>query len=281
MSGEPRYGQRSRSSSVEYCPRHPSRRAVAFCKRCNRPMCEQCAIPTEVGSICVDCARARSRPLASGAPVVTYAIIGLCAVAYVATLVDSRATGALAFAPVLGYAQPWRFLTTAFLHASFLHILFNMFSLYFVGPPVERALGHWRYAALYLLSALGGSVGVLAWSLVQPSSFTTVTVGASGAVFGLFAAIFMLQRMSGSNTTAVVILLVVNLAYGFLTPGISWQAHVGGVATGALATLVLARLMRARRGWTQRTQSAASVAAVAGMLVALGAVAWAVYRAWA
>lgn len=278
MSEQPRYGQRSRDSYVEYCPRHPGRRAVAFCKRCNRPMCEACTIRTEVGSICVDCARETARPLAPGMPVVTYATIGVCAIAYIATLVDSRVNGALAFVPLLGYTQPWRFLTTAFLHASFLHILFNMFALYFVGPPVERALGHARFAALYLLSAIGGSVGVLAWGLVQPAAFTTVTVGASGAVFGLFAAIFILQHLQGSNTTAVLILLVVNLAYGFLTPGVSWQAHVGGMLTGAAVTFVLVHTARPRRGWTQRRQDALSAAVVAGMFALLAALAWAIYQ---
>lgn len=264
----PRYGQRSDPGAAPDCPRHPGVRAVDYCKRCHRPMCAQCRVPTEVRAICVDCARENRLRRTTRTPVVTYGIIAACVVLYLVGTVSQQAERAFVFAPVLGYEQPWRFLTTAFLHASVLHILFNMLALYWVGRAIEPALGHWRFAVLYLLSAVGGSAAVLAWCFVQPATWMTATVGASGAVFGLFAAVFVLQRTSGADTTSVLVLLAVNLVYGFIQSGISWQAHLGGLLTGLAVTWVFVRLARPRRGVTPRRQEQQ-----AGMVAALMAVA--------
>lgn len=272
MSEMPRYGQRSDASAAPECPRHPGVRAIDYCKRCNRPMCAQCAVPTEVRSLCVDCAKRERRRVPTGVPVVTYSLIAACVAVYLVGWVSPVAERAMMFAPVLGYREPWRFLTTAFLHASVLHIAFNMLALYWVGRAIEPVMGHWRFAVLYVLSAVGGSLGVLAWCFVSPTTWMTATVGASGAVFGLFAAVFVLQRANGADTTAVVVLLAVNLVFGFVSSGISWQAHVGGLLTGLVVTWVFSRLARPRRGVTARAQERRAVLAAVAMSVGLAAV---------
>ncbi len=269
MSDVPRYGQRSDSLSGPECPRHPGVAAVDYCKRCHRPMCVQCRVPVEVGAICVDCAKQNRLRRTTRTPVVTFGIIAACAVLYLIGLVSHAAEQAFVFAPALGYNEPWRFLTTAFLHASVLHILFNMLALYWVGRSIEPLLGHWRFAVLYLLSAIGGSAAVLAWCFIQPQTWLTATVGASGAVFGLFAAVFVLQRMSGADTTSVLVLLGINLVYGFLQSGISWQAHLGGLVTGLVVSWVFARMARPRQGVTLRRQEQRAGIAAAVMGVAL------------
>ena len=265
----PRYGQRSNPAAAPECPRHPGVPAVDYCKRCHRPMCARCAVPTEVRSICVDCARQNRLRRTTRRPVVTYGLIAACAIAYAIVAAVPGVQRSLMFAPVLGYSEPWRFLTTAFLHASVLHIAFNMLALYWVGQAIEPIIGHWRFAVLYVLSAIGGSAGVLAWCFVQPQAWTTATVGASGAVFGLFAAVFVLQRTSGADTTAILVLLGINLVFGFVQSGISWQAHLGGLLTGLVVTWVFVRVARPRQGVTLRRQEQWAGAAAVAMAVAL------------
>ena len=279
MTEMPRYGQRSDGNVVPECPRHPDVPSIDYCKRCNRPMCQACAIPTEVRSICVDCAQELRRRIPRSAPIVTYSIVAACVAIYLIGWVSPVFERALMFAPVLGYREPWRFLTTAFLHASLWHIGFNMLALYWVGRPIENTLGRWRFIALYILSAVGGSLAVLLWVFAEPQSWLMPTVGASGAVFGLFGAVFVLQRISGNDTRAVVILLGVNLIYGFITPGISWQAHVGGLLTGLALTWVMSRFAKPVAGRTERsqeTQSALVVSAIAvGMCAVIAGTYWA------
>ena len=246
----PSYGQRSDPRAAPNCPRHPGVRSVDYCKRCNRPMCVDCAIPTEVRSICVDCTsskkrwmRSPSRAAAAGAPVVTYAMMATCVLMYVLTWLAPALTSSLALVPAWLMAHPWTILTGAFLHGGLLHILFNMLSLYWVGRAIEPVMGWWRFLTVYLVSALGGSAFIIAWCLIQPSEIFVSTVGASGAVFGLFGAVFVLQRLGGSDTTAILTLLGVNLVYGqrYLLAGAHrWRdrrcgRHVGPSAHGPSA----------------------------------------------
>ena len=274
----PSYGQRSDPRAAPECPRHPGVRSVDYCKRCNRPMCVDCAIPTEVRSICVDCSsskkrwmRSSSRAAAVGAPVVTYAMMAICVLMYALTWVLPSLTSSLALVPAQLMAHPWTILTGAFLHGGVLHILFNMLSLYWVGRAIEPVMGWWRFLTVYLVSALGGSAFILAWCLIQPTEIFVSTVGASAAVFGLFGAVFVLQRLGGSDTTAILTLLGVNLVYGFVVSGISWQGHIGGAIAGVGATWVLVRMARPRPGVTQvyqnRREAVVALGMIAGMLV--------------
>jgi membrane associated rhomboid family serine protease len=241
------------------CPRHPDRVAYVRCQRCERPVCPECQRPAAVGVQCVDCVRQQSTGVRSartvfggnaGAarPLVTEAIIAVCVAVFVLQWVSKdRVTFDLSFYPPEAVNQPYRFLTAAFLHSTsfILHIAFNLYALWMVGPYLERLLGRAQYAVLYLLSAVGGSVGY--FLLVSPGSenWATGALGASGAVFGLFGAWFVVNRRLGRDVTGIVALVVINGALGFL-PGIAWQAHLGGLVTGLVITALFAYLPRNR-----------------------------------
>ena len=272
----PSYGQRSDPRAAPDCPRHPGVRSVDYCKRCNRPMCVDCAIPTEVRSICVDCAspkrgwaRRASRVGAAGAPVVTYSMMAICVLMYVVTSVSPSLKASLSLVPATLASRPWTILTGAFLHHDFMHILFNMLSVYWVGRAIEPVMGRWRFLTLYLVSALGGSAFILAWCLIQPSEIFVSTVGASGAVFGMFGAVFVLQRLGGSDTTLILVLLGISLVRGFTASGISWQGHIGGAIAGVAATWVLARLARPCAGVTEAAQNRRQALAALGMIAGM------------
>jgi membrane associated rhomboid family serine protease len=185
-----------------------------------------------------------------GRPAVTLTIIGLCVVSYLLQRVDPGWTSRWAFAPFAGEIEPWRFLTAAFLHSpgSLLHILFNMYALWLVGPYLEQALGRWRFVALYLLAAVGGQVGVtLLASPVEGGGWFTPVVGASGAVFGLFGAVLVVLRRLGRDARQILVFLVLNAVIGFIVPGIAWQAHLGGLVTGLALGAAFAYAPRGRR----------------------------------
>ncbi|ANJ25404.1 rhomboid family protein [Agromyces aureus] len=186
-----------------------------------------------------------------GAPVVTYALIGITALVYLLQWIPGLGvTNALFFSPVFMtevFPEPWRALTSVFLHSTslFFHILLNMYTLWIFGRLLEPMLGRGRFLALYLISGLAGSIGVVVFA--APGS---QVLGASGAIFGLMGAFVVIQRRLGGNMTQLYILLAINLAIGFI-PGanISWQAHLGGLIGGALVGLILLETRaRARLG---------------------------------
>ncbi|WP_348594622.1 rhomboid family intramembrane serine protease [Sanguibacter sp. 25GB23B1] len=235
-------------------------------------------VQAPVGVQCVDCVReaqstvrpARTvlgAPVRAGQPVVTLSIITLCAVSYLLqlTLEWEDWTSRWAFAPVLGDVEPWRFLTSAFMHSQQpLHILLNMYALWIVGPELERMLGRARFVGLYVLSAIGGSVAVLLFSDPTTVSWFTGTVGASGAVFGLFGAILIVLRRLGRDARAILVIIGLNFAIGFFVPNISWQGHLGGLVTGTLLGALYAFAPRAHR----RAVSIVGTSVVAVILVA-------------
>jgi membrane associated rhomboid family serine protease len=135
--------------------------------------------------------------------------------------------------PDLVHSHWYSLITSAFLHASATHILLNMVTLAIVGPPVEAEVGRVRFGALYLLSAVGGSVG---FYLLAPAN--QAGVGASGAIFGLMGAYLVIAKLRGWQTQSIAVLLVVNLVFSF-TGGIAWQDHLGGLVAGTLVTLGL------------------------------------------
>jgi membrane associated rhomboid family serine protease len=160
------------------------------------------------------------------------------------------------------HGQWYRLLTAPFLHANIEHILFNMVTLAIVGSPVEAELGKARFTVLYLLSALGGSV-----ASYLLSDANQLGVGASGAIFGLMGAYFVLARRRGWEVANIAALIVVNLIIGFASSTIDWRAHVGGMITGGVVTLGFAPSAAARRragpGVEVATVAVTSVAAVA------------------
>jgi membrane associated rhomboid family serine protease len=209
---------------------------------------------------CVDCVAeaARATPanrtifggtVRAGRPVVTIGIIAACVVSFVLQQVDPTWTLRWAFWPAIGEVEPWRFLTVAFLHspASVIHIVFNMLALWMVGPFLEQALGRARFAALYGLCAVAGSVGVLLLASPFDDSWRTLTVGASGAVFGLFGAVFVVMRRMRRDVRGIAVVIGLNIVIGFVLPGIAWQAHVGGLVVGAALAAAFAYAPRERR----------------------------------
>ncbi|HWH30943.1 MAG TPA: rhomboid family intramembrane serine protease [Mycobacteriales bacterium] len=165
--------------------------------------------------------------------------------------------------PLVGVAmgEYYRLVTAAFLHAGLLHLGLNMMALAVLGPPLESALGRGRFLALYLLSALGGSVTAF---LLAPAN--TLGVGASGAIFGLFGAYYVVVRRLGGETGAIVGLLAVNLVVTFAVPFIDWRAHLGGLVVG---TVVATALAYAPRGPHRTAVQVAACGAVGVVLVVL------------
>lgn len=176
-----------------------------------------------------------------GRPTLTFGIIGVTALVYVLQMASPQVIYWLGFAPSVSAAEPWRFLTTALVHGGVMHIAFNMYALYIIGQFLEPALGRARFAALYVIGALGGSVAILL--LAAPlGEWNRLTVGASGAVFALFGALLVLQRRLGVSNNGLYILLAINAAISFIVPNISWQGHLGGFLTGVLVGLVFSKL---------------------------------------
>ena len=260
-----------------HCYRHSDRESYILCQRCGRTICVSCQTQAAVGLHCPECireGRARvprtksrlatsvGRLAAPGSPAVTYSIIGLTALVFLLQLLSGGlVTRYLTYFPALTAREPWTLITSLFVHStgSFLHILFNMFSLFIFGRILEPMVGRGRFLVLYLLSGLGGSVAVL---LLNPSGGV---LGASGAIFGLLGAFFVIQRGLGGNSGQLVVLIVINLTIGFFVPNISWQAHVGGLVVGTLVAFVY---MRTRLG-RQKNRQLLLVTSIAAGLIAL------------
>jgi membrane associated rhomboid family serine protease len=174
--------------------------------------------------------------LGSTAPIVTYVLIAINVVAFVVQMASPRFEAQFVmWSPAVAHGELYRLLTSAFLHTGITHIAFNMFALFVVGPPLEIWLGRLRFSALYLLSALGGSVLIYLFSPLN-----VPTLGASGAVFGLFAATFVVARKVNVDIRWVVVMIVINLVITVTVPSISWQGHVGGLLTGGLVAFAYA-----------------------------------------
>lgn len=212
---------------------------------------------------------------AGGLPAITLTIGALCVVSWVIQRLSPAWSQALAFSPAVAESEPYRFLTTAFLHSTnATHILFNMYALWVTGPFLERALGRWRFVVLYLLSAIGGSVGVLVLAGGPTAqSWYVFAIGASGAIFGLFGAMFVIERRMGRNATQILVLIAINFALGFIIANVAWQAHLGGLVVGTALGAAFAFAPR-RRSVT------VAVVATTATAVILAVVTFAVYG-WA
>ncbi len=276
-AGDPR--GRAPADAPPVCYRHPDRETYVRCTRCERPICPDDMRSASVGFQCPECvargaATVRAPRTSLGGRVtgdtsrVSLTIVGINVAVYVLGLLVGERTLQLDYGNIAGQpgvfgvadGQYYRLLTAAFLHAGVFHILMNMFALAQLGPVLESALGRVRFLALYLLSALGGSV--LSY-LLSPQ--LTLGVGASGAIFGLFGAYYVVVRRLGGETRSIVTLLVINLVITFSVPIIDWRAHLGGLVTGAAVAAALAYAPRGPR----RTQlQALACAGVAVLLVA-------------
>jgi membrane associated rhomboid family serine protease len=244
------------ATSVQTCYRHADRRAGVRCQRCERPICPQCMTQASVGFHCPECTRGAgqkvitARSLRPTRPVVTVTLVAVNLFIFAAEMLAGgggtsvtggwadpaswRAEGAL-FGPLVAAGEWWRPVTAGFLHANLMHVGFNMFLLWQLGHLLEPAVKRIPFAVLYVMSLVGGSFLVL---VISPNQ---VTVGASGAVFGLMGAAFVAMRSRGIDPfqTGVGPLIVLNLVITFIVPGISIGGHIGGLAAGALGGWLL------------------------------------------
>jgi len=283
--------------TIPVCYRHPARETYLRCSRCDRPICPACMHDAAVGHHCPECVAEGRRTqraartvfggtLAGHRTQVTKALIAINVAVAVITVITGgvralvgggwggmlgagtdlhRWGGMLGYASYVPFGPPhgvaagewYRLITSTFLHYGVVHLALNMFALWVVGGALEPLLGRSRFLALYLLSGLGGSVAV--YLFTAPN---VPTAGASGAVFGMFAAFFILLRRLGRDTSMITGILVINLVLTLLVPGISVAGHLGGLVTGGLVALGLAYAPRQYR-------NAFQAAALAAVLVAL------------
>ncbi len=248
------------------CYRHPNRETGVSCSNCGRPICPECMTSTPVGMRCPECARERTKvragtgaitPTAGRMPA-TYALIGLNAIVFLAELLSGGPAGfgdsgdlirdAGTNGPSIADGEFWRVVTGGFLHAGFIHLLLNMYVLYVAGSILEPGIGTPRFLGIYFVGLIAGSLGAL---LVDPNA---TTVGASGAIFGLMAAVIVVARGRGVEEVASQfgLFVVLNLVLTFSIPGISIGGHIGGLIGGGLAAalvIFVERQLKGRQGF--------------------------------
>jgi membrane associated rhomboid family serine protease len=272
------------------CYRHPDRETRVSCSECGRGICPDCMVFAPVGIRCPDHAGQaqgvkegvkrvadRTQWRAAHPGIVTKAIVATNVGIYLLQLAGGASInansgwifqhGAL-YGPLVAEGEWWRLLTAAFLHYGPIHLGMNMLAVWWIGRPLEDALGPARYLLLYLVSGLAGSAGAL---IANP---TAVTVGASGAIFGILGAAIVLERqrtyvLGGSAIT----LLVLNLAFTFAVPGVSIGGHLGGLAGGALAILAMSHFGR-RSAVYSRQDLSSYVGLIAIGLVSIAIAYW-------
>lgn len=261
----------STTDAPRYCYRHPDRETGLSCSECGRPICYECMTPAPVGLRCPEhsgkpqgvqrvtrpAQRAVTGVGARRTNLLTLTLIGINVLVYLAELagggtVDGLnntiydhgslvataqySNGALAG---VAHGEWWRLFTAAFLHYGPIHLALNMYSLYITGSLLEHVVGRWRFLLLYAVSGLAGSAGAL---IASPNA---ITVGASGAIFGVFGALFVLERARHiSSGGQIAALIVINLVFSFLVPGISIGGHIGGLLGGAALMSVLLYVRR-------------------------------------
>lgn len=251
---------------MPYCYRHPNRETFVSCSECGRPICAECMTPAPVGQRCPEHsgkpqgAHRISSGIRRGAfegtgALMTKILVAVNILIYVITAAQGAGLNNpggslfnrwLLFGPAVANGDWWRLITSAFLHASVIHIAFNMYFLWLVGSAVEQALGRGRFLLVYFISGLAGSAGALV------NTPTTPVVGASGALFGILGAALILERQRnyvlGGSAAA---LIVINLILSFAISGISIGGHVGGLIGGVLCTLVFSRFGRGHAAYSR------------------------------
>ncbi|MEU5520956.1 rhomboid family intramembrane serine protease [Streptomyces sp. NPDC093250] len=283
-AGSPQGAQR-----VPVCYRHPDRETGIRCTRCERPICPECMVDASVGFQCPECVRGGSgaghspsasmpRTLAGGTVaadprLLTKILLGINLAVFIAVQIRPSLVRDLyligewrptPFLPTEGVAagEWYRLFTSMFAHQEFWHVGFNMLGLWWLGGPLEQALGRARYLALYLISGLAGSA--LTYLL---AAGTTASLGASGAIFGLFGATAVLMRRLQYDMRPIIALLVINLIFTFGWSNIAWQAHIGGLVAGVVIGYAMVHAPRKRRALVQYGTCALVLAVVVLMTV--------------
>jgi len=280
------------------CYRHPDRITYISCTRCGRPICPDCMRPASVGFQCPDEVREARRTTRAPRTVlggrvsagrdVTSVLIGINVVVFL--IMTASGTDFFSGNPSLLFARfadlpgkvvavhgtstttfdgvangDWyRLVSAMFLHFGVIHLALNMYVLFLVGPPLERSLGRVRFVTLYLIAGFGGSVGSFVFG-----SVTEIAAGASGAIFGLFGAYYVVSRRIGAETGPIVAIIGINLVLSLVVSNIDIRAHLGGLATGALLGAVMAYAPRGRyRTLIQFAGSAFILVVLVGLVLA-------------
>jgi membrane associated rhomboid family serine protease len=285
-SQPPEPPQEQTAQEAPVCYRHTEREAHIRCQRCNRPICPDCMRPASVGFQCPECVKEGAKTTRSGRtpyggqrpgnPALTsQVLIAINVAVWIAILVTGRNSSELVkqlalrpsstfggiVYPVPSVAQGdyWQLLTSAFTHVAVWHIGFNMLVLWVLGPQLELAVGRVRYLAIYLISGLAGSAAVM-W-LSEPIG---LTLGASGAIFGLMGALLVIAIKVHGDVRGIATWIGVNLVLTVVLVGnVSWQGHLGGLAGGILTGAVVVFAPRQHRA----TWQAAGLAAVAVLVL--------------
>jgi membrane associated rhomboid family serine protease len=256
-------------AAVPVCYRHPDRETYIRCSRCNRSICPECMVNAAVGFQCPEClldARktVREPRTVLGGKVSTQAqtgqvtkiLIGINVVVFLLAQLGGNAfvdrlvlVGKVGFSGSLGTSigvangDWYRLITAAFLHVQVWHLFVNMLALWFLGPPLEALLGRLRFLGLYLVCAVAGCAA--SYAFIPPAQSS---LGASGAVFGLFGALLVIGRKLRYDIRQLLAVLALNLAIGFIfAANIDWRAHLGGLAAGVLLGLAFAHAPQSRR----------------------------------
>jgi membrane associated rhomboid family serine protease len=255
------------------CYRHPGRETGVSCSNCGKPICPDCMTPTPVGMRCPDCAgggpKVQTLRTMYVDPIATYVLIGINVLLFFGSggSLGAAGSGNQVFndfalnGPLVNQGDYWRLVTCGFLHSGILHIGFNMYILWWLGKMLEPSLGHVRFLALYFTSLVAGSLGAL---LLTPNA---TTVGASGAIFGLMGAAFVLQYARGINPmqSGLGPLIVINLALGLVVPNVSIGGHIGGLIGGAAAAFVMERVSTRSRGIALPVAAVLAIGLAAGV----------------
>jgi membrane associated rhomboid family serine protease len=279
------------AEAMMHCYRHPNRETGVSCSECGRGICPDCMVFAPVGIRCPDHAgRAqgtarvtkgvRRAAFEGTGALVTKALIALNVLVFLVNLAQGSSLNqvsgslfvrwALYIPGGLDQGEWYRLITAAFLHASLIHLAMNMLILWIVGAPVEQAIGRGRFLAIYVVSGLAGSAGAL---LLSPNA---ITVGASGAIFGILGAALVLEAqgnyvLGGQAFGLIAFNLIITFAFSSY---ISVGGHVGGLVGGGLSMLALSRF-----GKTHAIYGRPGLIGVLGLVaVGVGSVAIAYFR---
>ncbi len=273
----------SEALTTPVCYRHPDRETYLSCSECGRPICPDCSYDAPVGQKCPECVRAagrqkvvNARQITAGPSFETSPVVMSLLVINVVIFLAGLVSRDIELELLVNYASNgnlisdgewWRALTSAFLHNGLMHILFNMYFLYIFGPRLEQQVGSVSFSGIYLASAVGGSFASM---LFAPDTFS---VGASGALFGLFGAwLYAAYRQRGSAAGSAMFnqlggILLINMALPLFIPRIDWRGHLGGLVTGIVVAFLWERVASGRPN--ARTLRAVTGYAVLALLLVL------------
>ena len=272
------------------CYRHPDRTGGVRCQRCDRPICPACMNTASVGFHCPECAGSkqgrqkvytgRAAFNAGKSVILTPALIAVNVGMFLLTLSGGRSATDIRgstmlrdyglFGPSIRYDHEYyRIITSGFMHSGLLHLAFNMYALWVIGSMLEPALGRLRFGIIYLGGLIAGSLGAL---VLDPKS---LAVGASGAIFALFAATFIAQRAAGIDPwrSGIALTIGINLVITLAIPFISKGGHLGGLAGGALLAWLL--IEAPRRTQNRQAPLIVAIALVPALFLAAVAAAYA------